>query len=47
MVLADLLMLYVPGVPKSVGILVTVAALYAAIKFTAWYPERKRAPTAG
>jgi hypothetical protein len=43
MVAADLLMTYVSSVPHSVGILITVIALYAAIKFTGWYPERQRA----
>jgi hypothetical protein len=42
MVAADLLMIYVPSVPYSVGIIVTVIALYAAIKFTGWYPQRQR-----
>jgi hypothetical protein len=43
MVLADLLLLYVPGVPRQVGIIVTIAALVSAIKFTGWYPERTKA----
>jgi hypothetical protein len=43
MVAADLLMTYMSSVPHSVGIVITVAALYAAIKFTGWYPQRQRA----
>lgn len=42
MVVADLIMLYLPNVPMKVGIWVTIAALYGAIKFTSWYPDRKR-----
>jgi hypothetical protein len=43
MVAADVLMAYVPTVSHSVGILITVVALYAAIKFTGWYPQQGRA----
>lgn len=43
LVLADLLMLYLPAVPMSFGILITVAALVAAFKFTSWYPSRAKA----
>jgi hypothetical protein len=43
MVAADILMTYAPSVPHSVGIVVTVFALYAAIKFTERYPQRQRA----
>jgi hypothetical protein len=39
MVVADLVMLYRPDVPMKVGIITTIAALYAAIKFTAGYPK--------
>jgi hypothetical protein len=42
MVAADLLMTYVSSVPHSVGIFITVGALYAAIKFTEWYPQQQR-----
>lgn len=42
MVGADILMAYVPTVSNSIGILITVAALYAAIKFTGWYPQQAR-----
>ncbi|MDM0032903.1 hypothetical protein QTI33_12285 [Variovorax sp. J22P271] len=40
MVVADLVMLYLPQVPIQVGILATVAALVGAVKFTSWYPQR-------
>ena len=43
MVLADLVMLYLPDVPLRVGIFVTVAALVGAVKFTGWYPEHQAA----
>lgn len=42
MVAADLLMTYSSTVPHSAGIFITVAALYAAIKFTGWYPQQQR-----
>jgi len=42
MVAADLLMTYVPAVPHSVGVIITVAALYAAVKFTGSYAQRQR-----
>jgi hypothetical protein len=40
MVGADLVMLFVPTVPAFVSILVTIAALWGAARFTSWYPER-------
>lgn len=40
MVGADLLMLLVPDVPTRYGVVLTVMALVAAIKFTGWYPTR-------
>jgi hypothetical protein len=43
MVAADLLMTYVSSVPHSVGIFITVIALYGAMKFTGWYPQQQRA----
>jgi hypothetical protein len=43
MVAADLLMIYVSSITHSVGIIVTVVALYAAIKFTGWYPRHQQA----
>ena len=42
MVAADLLMAYVPSVPHPAGIVITIAALYAAMKFTGWYPAHQR-----
>lgn len=42
LVLADLVLVYLPDVPSRVGIIGTVLALVAAIKFTSWYPERAR-----
>jgi hypothetical protein len=37
-VAADLMMIYLPDVPIRVGIVVTLAALYGAYRFTDWYP---------
>jgi hypothetical protein len=45
MVAAEAALLYVPAVPRRIGILVTVLAIVAAIKFTSWYPERNDAKT--
>lgn len=42
MVAADVLMAYVTSVPHSVGIVITIAALYAAVKFTGWYPQQQQ-----
>jgi len=42
LVLADIAMAYVPALPHAAGIVVTVAALYAAGWFTGWYPEQQR-----
>jgi len=39
-VAADLMMVYMANVPLRVGIVVTVAALYGAYRFTDWYPKR-------
>jgi hypothetical protein len=36
--LADALMEYVPTVPRSAGIALTIVAILAAMKFTRWYP---------
>ena len=46
LVAADLVLVYEPDVPPRVGILATIAALIAAIRFTGWYPERVRTRTA-
>lgn len=43
MVVADLLMAYAPSVSPKAGIAITVVALYAAVKFTKWFPEKQRA----
>jgi hypothetical protein len=40
LVLADLVLLYVPALPPRVGIIATIAALVGAIKFTGWYPDQ-------
>jgi hypothetical protein len=42
-VIADLILLYVPDVPHKVSILLTIGALYGAFKFTMAYPDRARA----
>ncbi len=47
MVVADLVLLYAPGLPPRVGIIATILALLGAVKFTSWYPDRMRAPIAG
>jgi len=39
MVIADLIMVFMPEVPLSVGVRVTIAALAGAIWFTSWYPK--------
>ena len=43
MVAADLVLFYVPGLRPSISIIATIAAIYGAIKFTSWYPEREQA----
>jgi hypothetical protein len=43
LVIADVVMLYMPEVPLWVGIALTVAALYGAVRFTQCYPEQMRA----
>lgn len=40
MVLAELALLYLPDMPRRVGIVAIVLALVGAVKFTGWYPER-------
>lgn len=45
LVVADLVLLYVPELPPRFGIIVTIVALVGAIKFTGWYPDRRRAGT--
>jgi hypothetical protein len=41
MVAADLVMFYMPNIPIRVGIWTTIIAIFAAVKFTSWYPNRK------
>ena len=40
MVVAELALLYVPGLPRRAGVIAIVVALIGAVKFTGWYPER-------
>jgi hypothetical protein len=40
LVIADFILLYVPALPPRIGIVATIVALIAAVKFTGWYPER-------
>jgi hypothetical protein len=42
MVAAELALLYVPSLPRRVGVVAIVLALVGAVKFTGWYPERVR-----
>ena len=42
MVLAELALLYLPEMPHRLGILVIIAALVGALKFSKWYPDRVR-----
>lgn len=44
MVAADWVLLTMPDVPPKFGIIATVLALVGAVKFTGWYPDRRRAP---
>jgi hypothetical protein len=46
MVLADLILVYMPGVPPRIGVIMTVLALVGAYKFTAWYPNQITAKAA-
>ncbi len=43
MVVAEAALLYVPAMPRRIGVWITVLAILAAIKFTSWYPERNKA----
>ena len=40
MVLAELALLYAPQIPHRAGVIIIVAALVGAVKFTNWYPSR-------
>jgi hypothetical protein len=42
-VVADLILLYVPEVPHKVSILLTIGALYGAFKFTMAHPDKAKA----
>lgn len=42
-VVADLILLYLPELPHKLSILLTIGALYGAFKFTMAYPDRARA----
>ncbi|TDH57130.1 hypothetical protein E2C06_36050 [Dankookia rubra] len=42
MVAAELVLLYVPGIPPRAGIIAIILALVGAVKFTGWYPERQQ-----
>lgn len=42
MVGAEMGLLYFPKLPSRVGIVVIIAALIGAVKFTGWYPEREK-----
>ena len=42
MVIAELALLYEPGLPPRVAIMAIVLALIGAVKFTGWYPDRAR-----
>jgi hypothetical protein len=47
MVLADLALLYMPALPRSVSMVATVLALVGAVKFTGWYPAHRRQSVSG
>jgi hypothetical protein len=42
LVLADIVMAYMPALPHAGGVVATVVALAAAAWFTGWYPEHGR-----
>jgi hypothetical protein len=41
MVLAELALLYVPGLPPHAGVVAITLAMVGAVKFTGWYPQRE------
>ena len=45
-VVADMVLLFAPALPPSVGITATILALVAAAKVTAWYPQHAAAAQA-
>lgn len=42
MMIANVLMIYVPGLPLWSGLLIAFAARNSAVYFTAWYPQYRR-----
>ncbi|WP_213741142.1 hypothetical protein [Bradyrhizobium sp. dw_411] len=42
-VIADLVLLYLPEVPHKISVILTIGALYGAFKFTMAYPDREEA----
>ncbi len=40
MVIADLVLIYMPDLSPRFGIIATILALVGAVKFTGWYPDR-------
>jgi hypothetical protein len=42
MVMAELALLYLPGLPHGIGVAAIVLALVGAVKFTGWYPEHAK-----
>jgi hypothetical protein len=47
MVLAELALLYLPGLPPRAGVVAIILALVGAVKFTGWYPDREKRCIAG
>jgi hypothetical protein len=43
MMIANVLMIYVPGLPLWFGLLIAFAARNSAVYFTRWYPEHRKA----
>ena len=43
MMLGNIALLYVPGLPLWSGLLIAFAARYSAVGFTRWYPDYRRA----
>jgi hypothetical protein len=42
MVIAEFALLYVPGLPRRVGVIAIILALVGAVKFTGWYPDHMK-----
>lgn len=45
MIMAELALLYVPGLPRRIGVIAIILALVGAVKFTRWYPEQASRPS--